>query len=263
MNWLESLHLAAQEENFSQYELKVHSLLGSKDEALYANCLELLESDSPRLRQVAIDVIGQLELKSKELRKGVLVEALQREKDATVVAAILNNLRFVFDEPASLAHTVAPYLSSPEPDVVLYALISFPEEMARDYSNELIALCRSEDKDIGFWAADHLASDLAVDGPELREALQRRIEIDPGCEIAYLALVRRRDPSVIPLLRSWLHKGAIRPPVLEAVLEWPQSEYIPALLSQIEWWQELTKKAEQCLKACSALEKERPSSLES
>jgi HEAT repeat protein len=95
----------------------------------------------------------------------------------------------------------------------------------------LIDLMDDEDEDVRDWATFGLGVQLEADGPEIRDALARRIT-DPGNDTsgeALVGLARRKDPRCFEPISEALRFSVVGNLIVEAAAQLGDPRLLPAL----------------------------------
>lgn len=170
----------------------------------------------------------------------LIANMLKREDDPLVLDSGIAALGHLYDSAA--IPIIASYTNHPDENVrfsVACALGHFPndsEAVAR-----LLKLTRDTDSDVRDWAVFGLGVQGDVDSPEIREALLERVtDSDEDVrEEAVVGLGKRRDPRLLPVLRSLLNAPELKLRIAEAASamlgfaedpeEWKAEDYKRAL----------------------------------
>jgi HEAT repeat protein len=160
--------------------------------------------------------------------------------DAEVIASAVTALGHVADPrglPAVLRHVGHPNDAVRFAVAVALPTLTDPDEPAADAVRALITLTCDADPQVRDWATFGLGTQLAADGPEIRDALAARLDdsCDHAGEEAVMGLARRGDPrATAPLLdqlRLLADDGSVLPGTLlfEAVAVSQPQEALPLL----------------------------------
>ncbi len=170
----------------------------------------------------------------------LIANMLKGEDDPMVLDSGIAGLGHLYDSAA--IPIIASYSDHADENVrfsVACSLGHFPndsESVAR-----LLRLTRDNDSDVRDWAVFGLGVQGSVDSPEIREALLERVtDSDEDVrEEAVVGLGKRRDPRLLPVLRSLLDAPELKLRVAEAASamlgfaedpeEWEAEDYKRAL----------------------------------
>lgn len=199
--------------------------------------LRLLNSSSPRERQLAADVLGQLGVPTRTFPSEcaeALLDLLNREEDGDVLEAIgvalghLGDPRAVKPLTNLRAHSEANVRFG-----VVFGLLGHQDEVA---IHALIELMRDPDPDVRDWATFGIGCQIESDTPEIREALVRALQ-DEVADVraeAVMGLVNRKDSHALSAVIHELKQKDVGDLVLEAAIELAAPELVPALMDQKE-----------------------------
>lgn len=210
-----------------------------------------LQESEPLKRVRGAAILAQLRLPSETLTTEpkwlfreeafpLIANMLKREDDPMVLDSGIAALGHLYDSAA--IPIIASYTGHPDDNVrfsVACALGHFPNDP--EAVERLLTLTRDDDSDVRDWAVFGLGVQGDVDSPEIREALLERVtDSDEDVrEEAIVGLGKRRDPRLLPLLRSLLDAPELKLRVAESASamlglaadpeEWEAEDYKRAL----------------------------------
>lgn len=234
---------ATVEEDYNAIWPVLDEARGLGREALAAG-IALLSSNDAIERGVACDLLGTL-CNPDERNFGpevatAVVGAARQEDDAEVLWTIARALGHARD-PRGVG-TLVRLCDHPDGDVRFQVALALPScEEGSDtevLAQALIRLMYDPDDDIRDWATFGLGTLTEIDGPEVRQALLRRLGdhcLDARDE-AIVALARRRDRRVLPVVMAQLRTGEIGRLTLEAAAYLGDEELLVPLRGLKSWW---------------------------
>ena len=248
-----------QQTNSELYWRMVGELHSRGSQIIFNRIKELSISQDSKNREIAADLLGQLR-KGKELlfhneSVNMLIEFLN-DPNETVIESAAFSLGHRHD--LSAIEQLLRLVNHINPDIregVVSGLSGLEDKRA---INGLIQLSQDDDYDVQNWAVFGLASQCKMDTKEIRQALIAHIN-NEDCEIrgeAFIGLAMRQDKrvklSIIKELKGEFHGTW----VLDAVIEMPDSDYLPYLLKLHEHMikdneeQRFIVNVEEAIKAC-------------
>ncbi|MEA5574089.1 HEAT repeat domain-containing protein [Calothrix sp. UHCC 0171] len=199
-------------------------------------------------RTLGVNIIAQLgttkgKFRSRD-RGDILLELLSHEKDASVLAAIGYAFGHLQDDRGILP--LIKFKNHIDCDVRMGVVFGLSCQEDESAIQVLIKLSGDVDADVRNWATFGLGSQIAVDTPEIRDALYERIiseigddEDDTIAEIrgeALLGLAIRKDERVIKPLIAELESGCVGKLSVEAALEIGDNRLYSSLVKLEDWW---------------------------
>ncbi|MCC6142797.1 MAG: HEAT repeat domain-containing protein [Candidatus Hydrogenedentes bacterium] len=193
----------------------------------------LARDEDPEARELAADILGQLGQPERAFPRecaDTLMKMLLDEEDPAVLQSIAVGLGYIHDPRA-----VAPLLKlvdhedSEVREGVAMGLLGYEDARA---VNALIKMLADESEEVRNWAAYGLGSEIALDTPEIRDALMERLDDENGevREEAMVGLAKRGDMRVIPAIQEELETtDELGIAVLEAAAELGSPELLPQL----------------------------------
>lgn len=212
--------------------------------AAFESAAVLLASADASERAVACDLLGTL-CNPDEDHWGpevatALIDLAESEEDTDVLWSVARALGDARDQRG--LGTLVRLVGHPDGDVRFQVALALPscDEGAdlRVLAGALIRLMNDPDGDIRDWATFGLGSLTEIDGPEVREALFRRVDDDKqeARDEAILGLARRRDPRALPLVLARLQEDAVGKLAVEAATYLADAQLLAPLLDLERWW---------------------------
>lgn len=207
-------------------------------------------------RALGADILGQLGAGQENPRPfreesvPLLLELLD-DADETVIANAASALGHL-DERTHIERLLE--LASHDDDGVRYAVVQalLGNEDPRAVS-ALIGLSRDPDPEIRDWATFGLGSQIALDTPEIREALLARTtdEHDDARGEALAGLALRHDSRVLAPLREELLGDMVGVLAVQAAREMGSPELHEPLQELAEWWDIDAPLLAEAMRSCS------------
>ncbi|HAA29453.1 MAG TPA: hypothetical protein DCE56_19350 [Cyanobacteria bacterium UBA8553] len=200
---------------------------------------KLCESNSPKERQLGVDLLGQLGIPDKTFPDeslAILLKLLDIEKDSNVLYSIGIALGHIQDSRA--IPPLAKFKNHPNSDVRFGVVIGISCQENELAISTLLELSSDEDEEVRNWATFGLGSQIEADTVEIREALFQRL-VEEDHEIrgeALVGLARRRDERVIEPLIKELSSDSVGVLAVEAAQEIGDARLYSALMQLKEWW---------------------------
>jgi HEAT repeat protein len=196
----------------------------------------LCRSTDPVQRCLGADILARLGLGEEPFldeRLAVLCELADRETNLNVLYSALSALGHLGDQRA--LEQLLRHSHHPDRDIRFAVAVALPACLAEGVmSSETAALLRlmeDQDEEVRDWATFGVGTLLEIDGPEIRDALVRRLS-DPGADTsgeAVVGLARRKDPRCVEAIDRALVSANVGNLVVEAAAELGDSRFLPAL----------------------------------
>jgi HEAT repeat protein len=215
-------------------------MLGTQE--VLDGALGLLKSSDPLIRARGLDILGQLGSPVRSFPEECLNAALQsiaEDDDPDVLqaaAAVLGHLGDV--------RGVTPLVGlagHPDLDIRFTVALALGGRLEPEAVAALIRLTEDEDSDVRDWATFGIGDNSAVDTPEVRAALYRRLD-DADEDTSYEAvkgLARLRDERVLPVLLGQFEEHPEDRSLRETAANFlgePKAYDAPDLLDRLKAW---------------------------
>jgi HEAT repeat protein len=244
----EIIQTALTTENEDIYWNLVYILQVRGGEEEFTAASKLCESQNSKERALGVNIIAQLGTTQGKFRTrdrgDILLELLSHEKDESVLAAIGYAFGHLQDGRGILP--LIKFKNHADCDVRMGVVLGLSYQEDESAIQALIELSGDVDKDVRNWATFGLGSQIAIDTPEIRDALYQRIiseigddEDDTIAEIrgeALLGLAIRKDERVIEPLIAELESGCVGRLSVEAALAMGDNRLYPSLVKLEDWW---------------------------
>jgi HEAT repeat protein len=236
----------------------------------FERAVALLASDDASERAVACDLLGSLCNPDDETWGPGVASAViglaEREGDPDVLRSVSRALGYARD-PRGVAALVS-LAGHRDSDVRFQVALSLPscEEGADPevLAQALIGLMGDPDEDIRDWATFGLGTQTDIDGPEVREALFRRLNDDnlDARDEAIVGLARRRDSRVLAVVAAQLNAKEVGRLVVEAAAYLANELLVAPLQALRTWWDVDPDLLDEAIRACDPGEQEQGLSLQ-
>ena len=239
----------------------VSELQGKGGQNLLERATDLTTANDPAMRRLGCDILGQIGYNEgfpyRTITLPVLMEALTRESDASVIAAAIRALgHHGLPDPLEL---VVPHATHADSRVRIAVAHALPTICGTGWLTSthhgvvaLIKLTGDEDSKVRDWATFGLGTQLAVDGPTVRDCLFARLEdtdADTRAE-AMVALARRHDPRIITFVREALAGEVVAKAAVESAGYLRDPSLHESLASLEPWWNSDRELLHKALRRC-------------
>ncbi|MDB5337942.1 MAG: repeat-containing protein [Planctomycetaceae bacterium] len=196
----------------------------------------LCQSQCLQERSLGAHLLGQLGSPERTYPKQcleILLGLLNREREATVLRSVITALSHL-GEPRAISRFASHF----NPDVRFSVAFALGGETDARSIQLLIQLSEDSDSDVRDWATFGLGTLLALDTPEIRDALFVRLydEDDDTRSEALVGLAHRKDLRIIPALKQELSSGCVGTLAVEAAQLIASLQLVPELLALQSWW---------------------------
>lgn len=202
---------------------------------LFAKCVELTESNKPKIRKIGIDILAQLGLPPRPFLQDTLkvyFELLAKETEPDVLMSLFysighNNEKLdnrQIDKICSFIYNDNSWIK----EGLVSAVLGIDNLTAIE---TLIKLSSDKLTHIRNWATFGLGSQIERNNKEIREALWKRVN-DKHQETkleAIVGLARRKDKRVNDIIRREITGGKYGTLLFEAIIETQDKEFLPLL----------------------------------
>lgn len=235
----ELIRLALTEEDEDAVWKTVGILQFRGNREVFEAAQKLSESNSPKERQLGVDILGQLGIPDRTFPDeslAILLKLLDIEKDSNVLYSIGIALGHIRDSRA--IEPLVKLKNHPSADVrygVVLGISCYENALA---ISTLLQLSSDEDEDVRNWATFAIGSQIDTNTIEIREALFQRL-VEENHEIrgeALVGLARRRDERVVEPLIKELSADSVGILAVEAAKEIGEPKLSSVLRQLKERW---------------------------
>lgn len=201
---------------------------------LFAKCVELTNSNNPKIRKIGIDILAQLGLPRPFLKDTLKIyfELLDTETDPDVLMSLLyaighNNEELdkeQIDKICSFVHNDNSWVK----EGLVFALLGIDNLTAIEI---LVKLSSDKLSYVRDWATFGLGTQIERNNKDIREALWKRVN-DKHQETkleAIVGLAKRKDNRVNEIIRREIIGGEYGTLLFEAIIETKNKEFLPLL----------------------------------